>query len=103
MAEARRPPGQRRSSRPDAFASFERYAGVRLRDDPHVWATVLYDEVRELGYERSYQHFTAELRKRSLRPVCLDCVGANSRVTTEIEHQPGEEIQWDWSKELVRT
>jgi len=91
-----RQPGQRRASRPDAFAGFERYVRVRLRDDPHVWATVLYDEVRELGFERSYQRFTAELRGRSLRPVCPDCAGANSRVTTEIEHEPGEELQWDW-------
>jgi len=36
-----RQPGERRSSQPDAFASFERYVRVRLRDDPHVWASVL--------------------------------------------------------------
>lgn len=91
-----RQPGQRRRAQPDAFAAYERYVGQRLRDDPHVWATVLYDEVRALGYERSYQRFTAELRKRSLRPVCPDCLSARSRVTTEIAHEPGEEVQWDW-------
>jgi transposase len=91
-----RQPGQRRTSRPDTFARYEEYLRIRLRDDPHVWATVLHDEVRRLGYERSSQRFTAELRKRSLRPACPDCLGAKSRVTTEIEHPAGEEIQWDW-------
>lgn len=91
-----RQPGQRRRSQPDAFAVFERYVAQRLHDDPHVWATVLYDEVRGLGYGRSYQRFTAELRHRSLRPVCADCLSARSRVTTEIPHEPGEELQWDW-------
>jgi len=57
---------------------------------------VLHDEVVELGYERSYQRFTAELRKRELRPICPDCISARSRVTIEIPHPPGEEIQWDW-------
>jgi transposase len=91
-----RQPGQRRRWQPDVFAPFQRYVGQRLRDDAHVWATVLYDEVRELGYERSYQRFTAELRRRSLRPVCPECLSARSRVTTEIAHEPGEELQWDW-------
>lgn len=91
-----RQPGQRRTRRPGAFARYEEYVRIRLRDDPHVWATVLYDEVVELGYERSYQRFTAELRRRSLRPVCVDCASARSRATIEIEHPSGEEIQWDW-------
>ena len=91
-----RQPGQRRRFQADLFAPFERYVGQRLRDDPHLWATVLYDEVRALGYRRSYQRFTAELRGRSLRPVCADCLSARSRVTTEIPHEPGEELQWDW-------
>jgi transposase len=91
-----RQPGERRSSRPDAFARYEEYVRIRLGDDPHVWATVLYDEVVKLGYERSYPRFTAELRGRGLRPVCADCASAHSRATIEIEHAPGEEIQWDW-------
>ncbi len=74
-----RQPGQRRATRLDAFARYEDYVRIRLRDDPHVWATVLYDEVLKLGFERSYQRFTAELRRRSLRPVCVDCAGARSR------------------------
>jgi transposase len=55
-----RQPGARRQARPDAFADYLDYVGIRLRDDPHLWASVLHDEVVELGYERSYQRFTAE-------------------------------------------
>lgn len=57
---------------------------------------MLHDEVRELGFERSYQRFTAELRGRSLRPVCPDCAGAHSRARRDIEHEPGEGLRWDW-------
>lgn len=91
-----RQPGQRRRAAPDAFAGYEGYLRIRLRDDPHVWATTLHDEVRRLGYERSYQRFTAELRGRQLRPVCPDCLSARSRATVELAHEPGEEVQWDW-------
>src|SRR5579859_151297 len=91
-----RQPGQRQRWQPDVFEPYAEYVRIRLGDDPHVWATVLYDEVVDLGYERSYQRFTHELRRRGLRPVCPDCVSARSRVTIEIEHEPGEEIQWDW-------
>lgn len=91
-----REPGRRRRAQPDVFVRYEPYVRQRLQDDPHVWGTVLYDEVRELGYERSYQRFTAELRRRSLRPVCPDCLSARSRVSTDIPHEPGEELQLDW-------
>jgi hypothetical protein len=38
-----------------------------------------------------------ERRRRELRPVCLVCEQRRGRaVTVEIDHQPGEEIQWDW-------
>ncbi|MFN2569368.1 MAG: IS21 family transposase [Candidatus Dormibacteria bacterium] len=89
---------QRRRSRagPDLFAAFEPYVGARLRDDPHVWATALYDEVRRLGFILSYQRFTHEIRRRRLRPHCEPCAGVRGRDTIEIEHPPGEEIQWDW-------
>ncbi len=91
-----RRPGKRQPAGDDAFALFVDYVRIRLRDDPHVWGTTLYDEVHGLGYERSYQRFTAELRARDLRPVCADCMSARSRVTIEIDHPAGEEIQWDW-------
>ncbi|HEX4671643.1 MAG TPA: hypothetical protein VH279_05225, partial [Solirubrobacteraceae bacterium] len=38
-----------------------------------------------------------ELRRLELRPVCLVCEHRRGeQVTVEIEHPPGEEIQWDW-------
>ena len=38
---------------PDAFAGYENYVRQRPDDDPHGWATVPYDGVRALGYERT--------------------------------------------------
>ena len=51
-------PGQRRRSSPDSFAAIEPYTRARLKQDAHVWASALYDEVQRLGYPRSYQRFT---------------------------------------------
>jgi transposase len=91
-----RQPGVRRAGVPDGFARFEPYLRERLREDPHVWGTVLFDEVVGLGFERSYVTFVRELRRRGLRPRCEACVGVRGRPTVEIEHPPGEEVQWDW-------
>lgn len=88
--------GSRRRSVPDAGEAFVAYLTQRLADDPHVWATVLFDEVVDLGYDRSYQTFTRMLRARGLRPHCEACQGVKGRPTIEIAHPPGEEVQWDW-------
>ena len=45
----------------------------------------MFDELLELGYDRSYPTMTRQLRARGLRPAC-----------ELIEHPPGEETQWDW-------
>jgi transposase len=91
-----RAPGARRPAGPDAFAPFEEYARARLGEDPHLWASALHDELVELGYARSYQVLTRELRRRALRPRCEACAGTRGRVTVEIAHPPGEELQFDW-------
>jgi transposase len=91
-----RTPGKRRRAVPDGFERFEAYVRARLVEDPHVWATVLFDEVRALGYGQSYPSFTRQLRARDLRPHCEACRGVKGRPTIEIAHPPGEEIQWDW-------
>ncbi len=49
-----------------------------------------------LGYPQSYVSFARQLRLAGLRPHCEACAGAVGRETIEIEHPPGEEIQWDW-------
>lgn len=72
------------------------YAGERLKEDPHLWAVTLYDEVIELGYTGGYSTFTRQLRHRALRPHCEACEGCKGRPSAVIEHPPGEETQWDW-------
>jgi transposase len=60
-------------------------------------ATVLFRELVDAGFDRSYPTLVRELRRLQLRPVCLVCEHRRGRaVTVEIEHPPGEEIQWDW-------
>jgi transposase len=92
----KRTPGVRRRAEPDHFAPYVPYLTARLVEDPHVWATTLYDEVSAVGYPRSYVTFARELRRRALRPRCPACAGVRSRPTIEIDHPPAEEIQWDW-------
>jgi len=90
--------GVRRRAEPDPFDRFVPYLRERLREDPHVWATALFDEVGALGFELSYQSFTRGLRSHALRPHCEACAGVKGRATIEIEHPPGEEVQWDWDE-----
>ncbi len=90
-----RRPGERRRAVEDRFQPYQAYVAERLREDPHVWASALYDEVKALGYEQSYVTFTREVRR--LRPRCEACAGRRGHgPTIEIAHEPGEEIQWDW-------
>ena len=91
-----REPGVRAKSGPDPFDRIEAYMRQRFIDDPHVWATVLFDEVTRLGYDSAYPTFTRQLRARGLRPHCEPCASSNGRAHVDIEHPPGEEIQWDW-------
>lgn len=91
-----REPGVRTKSAPDPFDRFEPYVRQRFVDDPHVWATTLFDELVALGFDRSYQSFTRQLRGRDLRPHCEPCAASNGRAHVDIDHPPGAEIQWDW-------
>jgi hypothetical protein len=91
-----REPGVRVTSVGDPLAEFEVYVRARFVDDPHLWATSLFDEVVALGYARSYPTFVRQVRVRGLRPRCEACFGVKGRDTIEIEHPPGAEIQWDW-------
>jgi len=90
-----RVPGRRTSRVPDPLGVVEHYVTLRLTDDPHLWATTLYDEVVPLGYAQSYPSFVRQIRAKSLRPHCDPCHGVKGRDTTEIDHPAGEEIQWD--------
>lgn len=94
--EGKRVPGERASSKVDPFEEFAEYAKIRLTDDPHLWATALFDEVVALGYEGSYPSFTRGLRARALRPHCEPCQASAGRDHAIIEHPPGAETQFDW-------
>ena len=91
-----RTPGQRKPAGPDGFARFTDYVAARLSEDPHLWATTLFDELGELGFTGSYPTLTRQIRARGLRPVCADCARVGDRAAAVIEHPPGDEIQWDW-------
>ena len=88
--------GARRPAGPDPLAPFAAYVSARFVDDPHLWASALFDEVVALGYDRSYPSFARQVRVAGLRPHCEACSGVKGRETTEIDHPAGEEIQWDW-------
>ena len=88
--------GVRARTAPDPLAPFAAYVRARFADDPHIWATALFDEVVPLGYDRSYVSFARQLRLAGLRPHCEACRGVAGRETIEISHPAGEEIQWDW-------
>ncbi|HUC14453.1 MAG TPA: hypothetical protein VMS00_08370 [Acidimicrobiales bacterium] len=91
-----RVPGVRRPARPDALADYRAYVVARFDDDPHLWASALFDEVVGLGYTASYVSFARQVRLAGLRPHCECCSGVKGRETIEIDHPAGEEIQWDW-------
>ncbi|HEY3087500.1 MAG TPA: helix-turn-helix domain-containing protein [Jatrophihabitantaceae bacterium] len=83
--------GERARSEPDPFDRFARYCAERLKEDPHLWAGALFDEVVALGYEKSYPTFTRNLRARALRPACEPCRPATGRPVGIIDHPPGAE------------
>ena len=42
--------GERRRTTPDPIELYKPYLLARFTDNPHIWATALYDEVKDLGY-----------------------------------------------------
>ena len=94
--EGKRTAGVRVRTTPDPFEEFVEYARIRLADDPHLWATALFDEVVALGYAGSYPSFTRGLRARALRPHCEPCQASKGRDHAIIDHPPGAETQFDW-------
>jgi hypothetical protein len=65
--------GVRQRSGVVPFDRFDSYVVERLRDDPHLWAMTLFDELVELGYAQSYPTLTRQIRQRGLRPRCEAC------------------------------
>jgi transposase len=60
-----REPGVHVAVESDPFDRIEPYVRQRLVDDHGLWATTLFDEVQDLGYDRSYPTFTRHLRQRA--------------------------------------
>ena len=82
---------------PSCLEPFRAYIEARFEEDVHLEATVLYRELVDAGFDRAYPTLVRELRRLELRPVCLACAHRRGdQVTTDIDHPPGEEIQWDW-------
>jgi transposase len=86
---------RKRERAPSCLEPYRDYLEARFADDHHVFASVLYRELKELGFERSYPTLVRELRLLELRPSCPAC-RAGKIPTTEIAHEPGEECQLDW-------
>ena len=89
-------PGRRAPRGPEVMAPFVEYCRIRLADDPHLWASALFDEPRELGYRGSYPSLTAVIRRDGLRPHCEPCQASRGRDVAVIGHPPGEETQSGW-------
>ena len=69
------------------FATTSRRGSSTIRT---VDATVLFRELVDAGFDRSYPTLVRELRRLELRPVCLVCEHRRGRaVTVEIEHPAG--------------
>lgn len=84
-----------RGSTPSPLEPWRAYLDARFTDDPHVFATVLFGELVELGFARSYPTLVREIRRLALRPACA-CCSAGTQKTVELFHEPGEELQLDW-------
>ena len=61
--------GVRARSADDRFERFVGYVRERLREDPHLWATTLFDELVALGFGQSYQTFTRQVHVHRAAPA----------------------------------
>jgi transposase len=91
-----REPGRRRRTQATVIEPFLNYCRTRLADDPHLWASTLFDELVDLGFSGSYPSLTAAIRTHQLRPHCEPCQVSRGRDVAIIAHPPGEETQFDW-------
>ena len=78
---------------PTTVEPFLEYCRLRLGEDPHLWASTLFDELVALGFGGSYPSLTAAIRAHRLRPHCEPCQASKGRDSSIIEHPPGEEPQ----------
>lgn len=88
---------QQQEERTSCLDPFRPYIGARFEDDPHLLLSVLHRELAAEGFDRGYSSLVKEVRRLELRPICPSCKHCRDKApTVEIDHPPGEEIQWDW-------
>ena len=85
-----------RDRAPSCLELYRAYVEARFVDDPHLRASVLFNELVPLGFDRSYPTLVREIRELGLRPVCDCCKAGGVKVTVGLDHDPGEELQLDW-------
>ncbi|WBP87809.1 Mu transposase domain-containing protein [Kitasatospora cathayae] len=91
-----RTPGIRISPQ-DGFLQFLPYCRQRLAEDPHLAATVLFDEIVDLGYAGGYSTFTGALRRHRARPSCRQCQDLAAAASGRPVPEPGGgTIEFDW-------
>jgi transposase len=88
--------GLKREPEPSCLEPYRAYLEARFVDDPHIRASVLFGELVQLGFDRSYPTLVREIRELGLRPVCDCCKAGGVNVTVGLDHEPGEELQLDW-------
>ena len=88
--------GPTRERAPSCLEPYRAYLEARFVDDAHVFASVLFEELVGLGFDRSYPTLVREIRELGLRPACDCCKAGGVKVTVGLEHEPGEELQLDW-------
>jgi transposase len=91
-----------RVSAPSCVEPYRAYLEARFADDAHVFASVLFEELVPLGFDRSYPTLVREIRELGLRPACRCCRAGSVKLTVGLDHEPGEEMQLDWL-ELTET
>src|SRR6476620_9974010 len=68
--DGKRQVGVRAPGGDDAFARYLTYCTARLKEDPHLWATALFDEVTDLGYDRCMARMPGVFREFNDRLGC---------------------------------
>lgn len=82
---------------PSCLDPYREFLKQRFVDDPHVTGAVLFDELVQANFDRSYPTLVRELRRLKLRPICTTCEHHKGQdPTVRIEHPAGEELQIDW-------
>ncbi|MFH9349391.1 Mu transposase domain-containing protein [Kitasatospora sp. NPDC017646] len=81
----------------DGFLQFLPYCRQRLAEDPHLAATVLFDEIVDLGYSGGYSTFTGALRRHQARPRCRQCQDLAAAGNGQPAPGPGVgAVEFDW-------